>query len=161
MSFDGHAANSSGWFIRPRVRETGSTGCAGRHRNSLPIGHFVMATAEHREPCESRGSRTVLGAPEGESPSGDSTIATAMRRPRYVRSDPNSGVKADIILVRIWAKTGSRGPYSITSSARASSVAGTVRPSALAVLRLITNSYLLGACTGRSAGFSPLRIRST
>jgi hypothetical protein len=26
-------------------------------------------------------------------------------------------------------------------------------PSALAVLRLITSSYLVGACTGRSAGF--------
>src|ERR1700730_15728357 len=74
MSFDGHAANSSGWFIRPRVQETGSTGSAERHRNSLPTGHYAMATAEHREPCESRGSRTVLGAPEGESPSGDSTI---------------------------------------------------------------------------------------
>jgi hypothetical protein len=45
--------------------------------------------------------------------------------------------------------------YSITSSARASSVGGTVRPSALAVLRLITSSYFVGACTGRSAGFSP------
>ena len=51
--------------------------------------------------------------------------------------------------------------YSITSSARASSVGGTVRPSALAVLRLIANSYFVGACTGRSAGFFPLRIRST
>jgi hypothetical protein len=51
--------------------------------------------------------------------------------------------------------------YSITSSARASSVSGTVRPSALAVLRLITRSYLVGFCTGRSAGFSPLRMRST
>src|SRR5262249_52687885 len=51
--------------------------------------------------------------------------------------------------------------HSITSSARASSVGGTSRPSALAVLRLITSSYLVGACTGRSAGFSPLRIRST
>ena len=36
-----------------------------------------------------------------------------------------------------------------------------VRPSAFAVLRLITSSYLVGACTGRSAGFSPLRMRST
>src|SRR5262249_32033855 len=43
-------------------------------------------------------------------------------------------------------------------SARASSVSATVRPSALAVLRLIASSYLVGACTGRSAGFSPLRI---
>ena len=32
-----------------------------------------MATAEHREPCDSRGSRTVLGAPGGEIPPGDST----------------------------------------------------------------------------------------
>jgi hypothetical protein len=45
--------------------------------------------------------------------------------------------------------------YSITSSARESSVDGSSRPSAFAVLRLITNSYLVGACTGRSVGFSP------
>src|SRR5712671_2396476 len=51
--------------------------------------------------------------------------------------------------------------YSTTSSARASSDGGTSRPSALAVLRLITSSYLVGVCTGRSAGFSPLRMRST
>src|SRR5262245_2526778 len=51
--------------------------------------------------------------------------------------------------------------HSITSSARASTLAGRSRPSALAALRLITSSYLVGACTGRSAGFSPLRTRST
>ena len=51
--------------------------------------------------------------------------------------------------------------YSITWSARASSAGGTVRPSALAVLRLIASSYLVGACTGKLAGASPLRIRST
>src|SRR5262249_23418883 len=51
--------------------------------------------------------------------------------------------------------------HSITSSARASSLSGTVNPSALAVFRLMTSSYLVGACTGRSAGFSPLRMRST
>jgi len=38
--------------------------------------------------------------------------------------------------------------YSITSSARPSSADGTVRPSILAVLRFITVSYLVGACTG-------------
>src|SRR6516165_11466193 len=42
--------------------------------------------------------------------------------------------------------------YSIISSARASSVGGTVRPSIRAVLRLITSSYLFGRCTGRSLG---------
>ena len=56
---------------------------------------------------------------------------------------------------------GKRQSYSITSSARASKVGGTSRPSAFAVLRLITSSYLVGACTGKSAGLSPLRMRST
>src|SRR5262249_58729885 len=51
--------------------------------------------------------------------------------------------------------------HSITSSARASSVGGISRPSALAVLRLMTSSNLVGCCTGRSAGFSPLLMRST
>src|SRR5262249_4721538 len=51
--------------------------------------------------------------------------------------------------------------HSITSSARASTLAGISMPSAFAVLRLIASSNLVGACTGRSAGFSPLRMRST
>src|SRR5262249_19442092 len=41
---------------------------------------------------------------------------------------------------------GGRPDYSITSSASASSVGGTSRPSAFAVLRLIVSSYLVGAC---------------
>src|SRR5262249_17591734 len=48
--------------------------------------------------------------------------------------------------------------HSITSSARASSVAGTSRPSALAVVRLITRSNLVGCSTGMSAGFAPRKI---
>jgi hypothetical protein len=32
-----------------------------------------LPTVEHWEPCESRGSRTVLGAPGGEIPPGDSS----------------------------------------------------------------------------------------
>src|SRR6516164_1306785 len=62
--------------------------------------------------------------------------------------------KADIL------HCGKERRYSITSSARPSSDAGTLMPRAFAVLRLITSSYLVGACTGRSAGFSPLRMRS-
>ena len=48
--------------------------------------------------------------------------------------------------------------YSITSSAWASSVGGTVRPSVLAVLRLTMKSNLVGCSTGKSAGLAPLRI---
>jgi hypothetical protein len=32
---------------------------------------------------------------------------------------------------------------------------GTVRPSALAILRLMTSSNLVGACTGKSEGLAP------
>jgi hypothetical protein len=55
--------------------------------------------------------------------------------------------------------TAAKGSYSITSSARARTDGGTARPSVLAVLRLITSSYLVGACTGKSASLSPLRMR--
>src|SRR5262249_12586139 len=51
--------------------------------------------------------------------------------------------------------------HSITSSAATSSLSGTVKPSALAVLRLRVVSYLVGAWTGRSAGLAPRRMRST
>jgi hypothetical protein len=49
--------------------------------------------------------------------------------------------------------------YSITSSASASSLSGTSRPSILAVLRLSTNSNLVDWITGRSADFmTPERL---
>src|SRR5215470_10825347 len=51
--------------------------------------------------------------------------------------------------------------HSITSSARASRVGGTVRPSAFAVVRLIMRSNLVGCSTGMSAGFAPRKILST
>src|SRR5262245_31846292 len=49
--------------------------------------------------------------------------------------------------------------HSITSSARPMSGSGNARPSVLAVFRLTTNSTFVDCCTGRSAGFSPLRMR--
>jgi transposase len=51
--------------------------------------------------------------------------------------------------------------YSITSSARSRNDSGTVRPSALAVVRLMTSSNLVGCSTGISADFAPRRILST
>jgi hypothetical protein len=55
---------------------------------------------------------------------------------------------------RVW-------PYSITWSARPSSDGGIVSSRALAVLRLMTKSNLVGCSTGRSAGLAPRRILST
>jgi hypothetical protein len=50
------------------------TSFAGQIQLCSLTGSYVMATAEHREPYESRGSRTVLGARGGEIPPCDSTI---------------------------------------------------------------------------------------
>ena len=57
-------------------------------------------------------------------------------------------------------KIGERA-HSITSSARPTIGSGMVRPSALAVLRLITSSNLVGSMTGKSPGLTPLRTLPT
>ena len=75
----------------------------------------------------------------------------------HVRFTPESGHVRCTSLCLLWANTGHRVTHSITSLARASSDGGTVRPSALAASRLMTNSNLVDCCTGRSAGFSRLR----
>ena len=49
--------------------------------------------------------------------------------------------------------------HSMTSSARARIDGGTFKPSVSAVLRLTTSWNVVGCSTGRSEGFSPLRIR--
>src|SRR5207302_1493725 len=55
-----------------------------------------------------------------------------------------------------------RAPFhSITSSARCCRNQGTSRPSALALLRLITSSNFVGCSTGISAGFPPCKILTT
>src|SRR5215471_20939453 len=85
MSSAGRAASSSGCVGRPRGHETGLTGYAESIQRSLPTGSSAMETAEHREPYESRGSRTDLGAPGGESPPGDSTYPHRTSHPRSAR----------------------------------------------------------------------------
>src|SRR5262249_61621401 len=55
-------------------------------------------------------------------------------------------------------ESGKRSDYSITSSASARSLSGISRWSAFAVLRLITNSNLVGCHTGRSAGFGAFLV---
>jgi hypothetical protein len=59
-----------------------------------------------------------------------------------------------------WVRV-ARMAYSMTWSARASSDGGIVRPRALAVLRLMTNSNLVGCSTGKSAGFAPRSTLAT
>src|SRR6201987_5492067 len=74
MSYAGRAANSNGCVSKPKEHAIGLIGFAAQIRRSSLIGSCAMETAEHREPCESRGSRKDLGAPGGEIPPGDSTM---------------------------------------------------------------------------------------
>src|ERR1700745_196758 len=91
MSSAGRAASSSGCVARPRGRETGLTGYAEQIQHSSLTGSSAMETAEHREPYESRGSRTDLGAPGGESPPGDST--------RYTHLHADLGIEREVVRI--------------------------------------------------------------
>jgi hypothetical protein len=86
-------------------------------------------------------------------------IATAKAdfRTGHVCFTPESGRVQCTRPCLLWAKSGHPIIYSIISSARACIDGGTLMPSALAALRLMTNSNLVACKTGNSAGFSPLR----
>src|SRR6516164_7961674 len=76
---------------------------------------------------------------------------------RWIRTSRADGTTSEKGHFQTHASQQSK-PYSITSSALASTDAGRSRPSDLAVFRLTTSSYLVGVCTGRSAGFAPALI---
>jgi len=142
------------------------------HSPDRLVKAFITGRLSARRRCDRAAiagpSRGILFSRNLPRLSDDSTAGTRHRSRTtrrlgflHVRFTPRSGHVQRASPCLLWAKSGHRYSYSITSSARASSAGGTVRPRLLAVLRLITSSYLVGACTGRSAGFSPLRIRST
>src|SRR5205814_267880 len=80
----------------------------------------------------------------------------------YVRFIPGSGHQAPVLgcplsANRVTSHCG-KNRYSITSSARATNCGGKARASVLAVLRLTTNSNLVGCSSGSSAALAPRRI---
>src|SRR5215471_17805413 len=91
-------------------------------------------------------------------------LATNRQAPADVRFGLLRGRREDVLRSRIRASSrfmhrSKIYTYSITSSASASNLSGTSRPSAFAVLRFMIISNLVGSSTGRSAGLSPLRMR--
>src|SRR5262245_10382481 len=130
----------------PKISRTGSgamvnPNIAPVHPSQLPERVLECLNARH---CH----RVALGKPGQKA---DPPDAFRLLRARRERPRRRAAVQRDELAPS----------HSITSSARASTVAGKSRPSAFAVLRLITSSYLVAACTGKSAGFSPLSMRST
>src|SRR5215472_6634065 len=90
--------------------------------------------------------------------------------PAHIRSEEANHRYCDLLRARRQRPSNRRAAeernevapfHSITASAMASSVGGTSRPSVRAVWRLMTNSNFVACTTGKSAGFSPLRIRPT
>jgi hypothetical protein len=89
------------------VREIGLIGFAAQIQHSWHTGSYVMETAEHREPCESRGSRTVLGARGGEIPPRDSSSASFQTNAKDVRSSSHCDQIAALGQSTRRARTGS------------------------------------------------------
>jgi hypothetical protein len=114
------------------------------------------------------GGNDLSGSDSAASPPGGPLSARTRRSSRANgwlklahETDSHAGVEYRRIGWSPVIQNVSSGSYSMTSSARARIVGGTVKPSALAVLRLITNSKVVGCCIGNSAGFAPLRILPT
>jgi len=74
----------------PKECGIGLRSCFVPIQSSSLTGSCVMATAEQREPYESRGSRTVLGEPGGESPPGHSTKPALTNEKPDFRNTPES-----------------------------------------------------------------------
>jgi hypothetical protein len=132
-------------------------GGIARHARRFEICPLMANLAAHRwQPkavCAALDRRLMQAAPCG-------SISAEIRCLSHVRSAPNNGLKSDIAASRFRANTGSRCSHSITSSAATRSAGGTLRPRAFAVFKFRIVSNFVGACNGRSAGFSPLRMRS-
>jgi hypothetical protein len=102
------------------------------------------------------GSDPVASGSPSAFPARQMTL-TFLTRSSRERGCPSSAISGPKQVQQVAC----RANYSITSSARASSDGGTVIPSAFAVLRLMTNSILVGCKTGRSAGLAPFKIFAT
>jgi len=142
--------------------------CVGTQDRKLSrLNGWPMRPPVNASPRPSRATAHDSGPMWTANPSSQGTCTLyslpVSRRTHKISASPQQPTFARTRRAPLRAITGREPPqqsrlYSITSSARASSMGGISMLSARAVLRLMTSSYLVGACTGRSAGFSPLRM---
>src|SRR5262249_8661334 len=116
--------------------------------NIAAICPSQLLQSTHKRRQADRRFRVVLGPVHEHA---DAPHALALLRPHRERPRRRAAEQRDELAAF----------HSMTSSARASRVGGTSMPSALAVIRLMTRSNLVGCSTGRSPGFAPRIILST
>jgi hypothetical protein len=148
VRFEGKRIVDRAW-VQPTQRPARPFGRA-RRRHTPPKSHCDLPHSRDRARRIEKPTRCVPPQQQRAAAASPDELTPGCCRVRRERPDRYAAEQRDELTP----------PHSITSSARATRVGGTSRPNALAAFRLITSSYLVGACTGRSAGFSPLRIRS-
>src|SRR5262245_28772144 len=115
-------------------------------RHVAAVGPSELAQSPHES-----GGPVAPGRGRTDAEESDDRPFAGLLRPRGDRPRRRAAEQRDEVAAS----------HSITSSARTSNEGGTSKPSAFAVLRLRIVSYLVGACTGKSATLAPRRIRST
>src|SRR5262249_42454799 len=123
-------------------RRTAHVEAAGNGRQILPLDETVEAQlVEQALPIGRQQEGEAIGAPR------------LLRRSAPQRERPRGGAGEQ--------QYEGAAVHSITSSASASSVGDSSRPSTLAAFRLTMNWYLVGCWNGKSPAFSPRIMRST
>jgi hypothetical protein len=121
------------------------------HRVSNYVRLAVFGTAHSLVPARSLTSGRYAGAARSSRSSAQRRHGRLLRTRRQRPRCGHAAEKHDELAA----------PHSITSSARSRKDSGIDSLRALAVVRSMTSSNLVGCSTGRSAGFAPLRILST
>src|SRR5262249_13041171 len=116
-----------------------------RDRPTLDPAEFMQSLRKSGDPFAGGRTRALTRKPD--SPKLPGLLRTHRERPRGRAAEQRNELAAT--------------DHSITSSAWASNDGGTLRPSACAVIRLMTSSNLVGCSTGKSPGLAPRRILST
>src|ERR1051326_1235181 len=138
--------------------------CYARPENLTPLLYKYVADVELRVTRRWILELQIVGMPACGTKrpiAGWSSRSALKGKADEVFSGPDSRSRPIPDSTRMTLKRHSTYRYSMTSSARLSSVDGTVRPRALAVLRLITSSNRVGCSTGSSTGLAPFKTLST
>ena len=132
------------------LRSANERSNGGKRRRRYPTSHNAPLNTS---PCFSPSNL------DASSPT-DRASGNTPAPPRTPQDEPSASVPNDFFGSSADSCSAAEGAV-IRSTHRPGEGRGrSLRPCALAVFRLMTRLYLVGACIGKSAGLSPLRTRS-